>query len=145
MFTHLTTLPYQFKNVIKTTVLCFSLGLSLSCFAVTSTTHHPQDFLEQIKGSPDEGTQIRDHFCMNCHGEKPLISLGAPRVKEASDWDPRIKAGIQLLLKHSREGFNAMPPRGGCFECSDDQLTLAIVAMLSEDASAAFLEEMRKK
>ncbi|MBA4696494.1 MAG: cytochrome c5 family protein [Legionella sp.] len=131
----------NFQKIKTAFLLCFA-ALPFFCYAATSNTHQPQTFLEKIKGLPDEGQQIRDHFCTNCHGENPLIALGAPRVKVATDWDPRIKAGIALLLKHTREGFNAMPPRGGCFECSDEQLTQAILAMLSDDAKTGFLKAL---
>ena len=97
---------------------------------VFAASHHPQEFLKKIAGSKDEGQQIVQHYCSNCHAVKPLISLGAPRIGESSDWDPRIKQGIDLLFKHTDEGLNAMPARGGCFECSDEQLKLAILAML---------------
>lgn len=102
----------------------------LSAQSVFSASHHPQDFLKKIAGSKDEGQQIVRHYCSNCHAVKPLISLGAPRVGVASDWEPRIKQGLDVLFKNTDEGLNAMPPRGGCFECTDEQLKLAIIAML---------------
>jgi cytochrome c5 len=39
---------------------------------------------------------------------------------------------MDALFQHTDEGLNAMPSRGGCFECSDKQLMLAIRAMLPE-------------
>lgn len=95
-----------------------------------SATHHPQAFLNRIAGTKNEGQQIVQHFCANCHAEKPIIALGAPRIGNEQEWQPRLKQGIDLLLKHTEEGLNAMPPRGGCFECSDQQLLLAIDALL---------------
>ncbi|MBA2656267.1 MAG: cytochrome c5 family protein [Tatlockia sp.] len=97
-----------------------------------AASHHPQEFLHSIEGTKDEGAQVVSHFCANCHAEKPLIPLGAPRMKIHSDWSPRIKQGLAELFSHTENGFNAMPPRGGCFECSDKQLHLAILAMLPE-------------
>lgn len=97
-----------------------------------SASHHPQDFLNRIKGKPDEGKQIVQVYCANCHALKPVIQLGAPRIGQQADWEPRIKAGMDSLFKRSDEGFNAMPARGGCFECSDKQLMLAIMALLPE-------------
>ena len=97
-----------------------------------AASHHPQAFLKSIAGSPNEGEQIVQHYCAMCHAEKPLIQLGAPRIGQVSDWSPRIKGGIDRLFKHVDEGLNAMPARGGCFECSDKQLMLAINAMLPE-------------
>jgi len=99
---------------------------------VCAATHHPQDFLNAIKGTKDEGEQVVQHFCADCHAERPLIPLGAPRIKQHTDWDGRIKLGIDKLLQHTDEGLNAMPPRGGCFECTDEQLKSAIAAMLPD-------------
>ena len=99
-----------------------------------AASHHPQDFLNTISGSPDEGEQIVQHYCSNCHAKKPLIPLGAPRIGLSSDWESRRKQGIDVLFKHTDEGLNAMPARGGCFECSDKQLMLAIAAMLPKKA-----------
>ena len=97
---------------------------------VFSATHHPSAFLEQIKHTADEGEQIVKQFCASCHAEKPLIPLGAPRPKVSQDWLPRVAQGQALLLQHANEGLRGMPPRGGCFECTDEQLMLAIAALL---------------
>lgn len=97
-------------------------------------SHHPQEFLHSISGTPNEGEQIYKHFCVNCHAPKPLIPLGAPRIGDETDWKERLKQGITILFKHSNEGVKAMPPRGGCFECTDKQLLLAIEFMLPKKA-----------
>lgn len=85
----------------------------------------------------NEGEQIVQHYCVTCHAEKPIIPLGAPRIGSSIDWKPRIKLGIDTLLMHTDQGINAMPARGGCFECSDKQLLLAIIAMLPETLKKA--------
>ncbi|MDX1836958.1 cytochrome c5 family protein [Legionella taurinensis] len=107
--------------------------LLLVSTSLWATSHHPQDFLNEVKGRPDEGRQIADHYCANCHAIKPLIELGAPKMGQAKDWEPRLKAGLELLFQRADTGMNAMPARGGCFECSDKQLKLAILALLPED------------
>ena len=99
-------------------------------FSVHADTHRPQDFLNKVKGSKDEGAQIYQHYCVNCHAQKPIIPLGAPRFGETSDWSERLNQNIEVFFQHTEEGLNAMPARGGCFECSDEQLALALVEML---------------
>lgn len=106
-------------------IFCFFLN-----HAVFANSHHPQEFLNDIVGKKNEGALIVQHFCSNCHARKPLIQLGAPRIGITADWEPRIKQGIDKLLQHTDEGLNAMPARGGCFECTDKQLILAIIEML---------------
>lgn len=118
------------------------LLLTLSAFTTINgwtATHHPQEFLKKIAGSDDEGAQIVTHYCANCHAEHPIISLGAPLIGQTDDWNPRIKQGLDVLFKHTDEGLNAMPARGGCFECSDKQLMLAVMAMLPQQGKKALL------
>jgi cytochrome c5 len=105
-------------------------------------SHHPQEFLQVISGAKDEGEQIYNHFCVNCHAQKPLIPLGAPRIGEENDWKLRLKQDIGVFFKHTDEGFNAMPPRGGCFECSDEQLILAIVAIVPKKDKKVLLNQL---
>ena len=107
---------------------------SLLNIQAKADSHHPQEFLQSISGSKNEGEQIYQHFCVNCHAAKPLIPLGAPRKGEESDWKLRLKQSMDVLFKHTNEGLNAMPPRGGCFECTDKQLILSILFMLPKQA-----------
>ncbi|MGL5741685.1 MAG: c-type cytochrome [Legionella sp.] len=109
-----------------------SAVLFLMFQSVYAESHHPQEFLQSINGSKNEGEQIYTHFCVNCHAKKPLIPIGAPRIGEEEDWKERLKQGMNSLFKHTNEGVNLMPARGGCFECSDKQLMLAIEFMLTK-------------
>jgi len=108
----------------------FWLLLSVSS-SLWSATHRPQVFLDKISGSPTEGQEVVKHFCATCHAAHPLISLGAPRMGYKGDWVSRLKQGKAVLFQHTAEGFHAMPARGGCFECSDEQLERAIDALIS--------------
>ncbi|MDF4603827.1 c-type cytochrome, partial [Vibrio parahaemolyticus] len=48
----------------------------------------------------------------------------------ADDWAPRIAQGKDVLVKHALEGFNAMPAKGTCMDCSDDEIIAAIDHMI---------------
>lgn len=109
----------------------FLLMFQLQAYA---ESHHPQEFLQSISGSKNEGKKIYNHFCVNCHAIKPKIPVGAPRIGLGADWNLRLKQGMKLIFKNTDEGLNAMPPRGGCFECTDKQLLLAIDYMLPPKA-----------
>lgn len=108
-------------------------GLILSSISAPlfATSHHPQDFLNSIAGKKEEGRLIVAHYCATCHAENPLISIGAPRIGIKSDWSMRLKQGWEILFQHTDEGYHAMPARGGCFECTDHQLELAIMELLA--------------
>ncbi|TMP36510.1 c-type cytochrome [Pseudoalteromonas rubra] len=74
---------------------------------------------------PRTGEQVYQASCFACHGTG---ALGAP--KTADDWAPRIAKGNDVLLDHAINGFNAMPPRGTCMDCSDDEIAAAIDFMI---------------
>ncbi len=116
----------------KYLIIFYAAVLSFNLFPVYAETHKPQEFLQKISGSKNEGEQIYTHFCANCHAEKPVIPIGAPKIRNTKDWQWRLQQGMSILFEHTDEGLNAMPPRGGCFECSDKQLMLAIIFMLPE-------------
>lgn len=116
----------------KKHVLWITLPVALSSFlsmGAYAAHHHPQAFLDAIQGTSTEGQEIVKHFCSNCHAAHPLIPLGAPRIGVLQDWTARLKQDPKLLWQHTTEGFHAMPARGGCFECSDEQLKKAILVL----------------
>ena len=72
---------------------------------------------------PRSGDQVYNTFCIACHSTG---AAGAPKTQNAADWAPRIAKGKDTLLDHAINGFNAMPPRGTCMDCSDDEISAAI-------------------
>ncbi|OEF23440.1 c-type cytochrome [Vibrio rumoiensis] len=75
---------------------------------------------------PRDGATVYGTFCIACHGTG--VS-GAPKKDNAADWAPRVAQGEATLIKHAIEGFNAMPPKGTCMDCSDDEIKAAIEFM----------------
>ncbi len=75
--------------------------------------------------SPDE--VIAAH-CGACHSSGVL---GAPKIGDSAAWKVRAdaKGGVDGLLKSAIAGINAMPPKGTCATCSDDELKGAIEKM----------------
>ncbi len=94
--------------------------------------HSPVTFVQQLKGDPDAGRKIFIEFCSACHGKIPTIDLPAPRIGDKRIWQAYKKIGLPELLKMTINGKGAMPARGGCFECSDDQLREAINYILTQ-------------
>jgi cytochrome c5 len=96
------------------------------------TYHYPTLFVGQLKNDPQAGRKIFNEFCSACHAEQPAIDVNAPRIGDKAVWSALRQSGIQQLLKITLEGAGAMPARGGCFECSDHQLLLAIQYILDK-------------
>lgn len=54
--------------------------------------------------------------CAACHNTG---AAGAPKKGDKAAWAPRLKKGEAALLKSVKNGFNAMPAKGLCMDCSD--------------------------
>lgn len=76
---------------------------------------------------PMSGEQVYNQSCMGCHGTG---AAGAPKFGDAGSWAPHIAKGMDTLFKHAISGFNAMPPRGTCGSCSDDEIKAAVEYMV---------------
>lgn len=67
--------------------------------------------------------------CISCHN--PGIS-GAPRLGDVDAWQPRLAKGRAVLVDSTINGLNAMPPKGMCWQCSDEDLGHAVDFMLEQ-------------
>ena len=84
---------------------------------------------ESEEASTNLGKEIYDDHCFSCH--TPGLT-GAPRIGDEEVWTARLTQGREALLQSTIEGIQpAMPPRGICFECSDEELDEAIDYMIN--------------
>jgi len=74
-----------------------------------------------------DGKQIYDTKCFMCH--KAGVA-NAPKLGDKAAWEPRIATGMDAMLAVAIKGKGAMPPKGTCMECSDDDLKAAIQYMV---------------
>ena len=88
---------------------------------------------QQIVSAPDPmevGEKIYGESCFSCHAAG---LSGAPKLGDVEAWAPRIAKGEALLLQATIEGVPpAMPPRGICMSCSDEELASAITYMIAQ-------------
>jgi len=78
-------------------------------------------------GAARAGDAVYGSACIACHGTG---AAGAPKLGDKAAWGPRIAKGMDTLLNHAINGFNAMPPKGTCGNCSDAELKAAIEHMV---------------
>lgn len=73
------------------------------------------------------GEQIYNQSCFVCHGAGVA---GAPIVGDKGAWTDRIAKGMDVLMANAANGINAMPPRGTCMDCSDEELQASVQYMV---------------
>lgn len=80
-------------------------------------------------GAPRSGEQVYNTTCQGCHGTG---AAGAPKLGDKGAWGPRIAQGKDTLYKHALGGIRAMPPKGTCMNCSDDEIKATVDFMVGK-------------
>lgn len=73
------------------------------------------------------GDEVFNTYCLACHMSGVA---GAPIFGDKADWQPHIEKGMATLLTNATNGINAMPPKGLCFDCNDNEMQSAIQYMI---------------
>jgi cytochrome c5 len=79
--------------------------------------------------SAADGQAIYQQSCQSCHAAGVA---GAPKLGDKDAWAPRIAAGMDAIMSSVMNGKNAMPPKGACMSCSDEDLTAAVQYMVEQ-------------
>lgn len=79
-------------------------------------------------GGPRSPDDVIAKHCTVCHSG---VMLNAPRIGDTAAWKKRsdTENGLDGLLAKAITGINAMPPKGTCGDCSDEDLKAAIQKM----------------
>lgn len=66
--------------------------------------------------------------CATCHA---VGVAGAPKLGDVAAWEPRLAQGMDVLYDHGINGLApAMPAKGMCFTCSDDDIKALVDYMV---------------
>lgn len=135
-------------QLLKSIPLFIALGMSVFCATASADTNIAQRIApigdvyldgeiatanstsaSDEPAGPRSGEKIYNTYCVACHGTG---AAGAPKKGDAVAWEPRVAQGEEELVNHAIQGFNAMPARGTCSDCSDEEM-LATVQFLIKD------------
>lgn len=79
-----------------------------------------------IKEEP--GQKIYERYCVVCHKEG---LVGAPKLHDEQAWKSRLSGRtLDDLVVSAVKGLNAMPAKGTCYECTEEDIKSAIEYML---------------
>lgn len=82
-----------------------------------------------VVSGPRSGEEVVNAVCAGCHGAGVM---GAPVIGNKGQWGARLAQGTATLHKHGIEGIRAMPAKGGCGACSDDEIIAAVDYMIAK-------------
>lgn len=108
----------------RTTLLILS-GIALaSCEQAIETPPAPEKTAEVAQAPIATGRDAYDQVCADCHESG---RDGAPRTDHPEDWMGRSGLWQAVLYEHAKQGYMAMPAKGG-----DDSLNESLVAAAAE-------------
>jgi cytochrome c5 len=78
--------------------------------------------------SERSGEQVVKSQCIKCHQEG---LRGAPKIGDREAWIPRMKQGLDTLVRSAIRGHGGMPPRGGQANLTDSEIQAAVLYMFN--------------
>lgn len=84
---------------------------------------------QTASSGPRPASEVYTSACAACHDTG---AAGAPKKGDAEAWSSRIDKGMDTLVSHAINGFNAMPAKGGCASCSDEEIRVAVELMVED-------------
>ncbi len=99
------------------------LALGLMLFAVAcGPTETPEQKVAWAEGMTPADARLAEMYGRSCKACHVVLESKAPLTGDKAAWDARFEQGIDTLVVHARDGFKAMPPRGSCMDCTDEDL-----------------------
>lgn len=85
---------------------------------------------EPAEGLPLSAEAIYTRYCAACHRTG---LAGAPIFRNTEQWKPRLdKKSLEELTATAVKGINAMPAKGTCNQCSEEDIRRSIEYMLPQ-------------
>ena len=88
------------------------------------------------KGSPPAsrtGEQIVHARCAKCH---ETGFEGAPKIGDRTAWIPRLKQGLDSVVRSAINGHGGMPARGGMADLTDPEIRSAVIFLVNAGVGA---------
>ncbi len=82
-----------------------------------------------VASGPRSGEDIYGASCVACHASG---AAGAPKLGDTGAWAARIGKGVDVLYTSAISGFNGMPAKGLCMDCSDDEIKATVDYMVEQ-------------
>jgi cytochrome c5 len=76
-----------------------------------------------------KGKSVYDVACVACH---MTGAAGAPKLGDKAAWGPRVAQGMDSLVHNAINGKNAMPPKGGRTDLSDQDIVSAVAYLVEQ-------------
>jgi len=124
---HVQSPPGRYRALLLATA-----GLALTLLSSSLAASEGAAAASGAAAPAPPGPELMRHWsrsCALCHVDG---TAGAPRIGQAGEWQPRLAKGSAVLLRHTIEGFDKMPPLGYCMACEEEDFRALIDFMAGD-------------
>lgn len=82
-----------------------------------------------VSSEARSGEAVFNGPCAACH---TTGAAGAPKIGDVAAWAARLDKGMDTLVSNAINGIGAMPAKGTCGDCSDEEIAAAVEYMVSQ-------------
>ena len=80
------------------------------------------------------GRSLYESVCSACHSPQNVM-VSSPKAGDRLEWARRLRKGFDEVTRNAIDGVGAMPPKGGCAQCTPEEIRRAIEFMAAEKAA----------
>ena len=95
----------------------------------TQTPAQTPAVVAAVEPAAFDAAQAYQMSCFACHGTG---AAGAPKLGDKEAWAARLEKGMDSVMVNVTNGINAMPPKGMCMTCTDENLRALVDYMVSQ-------------
>ena len=77
-----------------------------------------------------DAATVYQQSCFACHGSG---AAGAPRLGDSAAWEEKMAKGMDAVVANAINGINAMPAKGMCMTCSEDDIRALVEYMVNSN------------
>ena len=112
------------NNFLKAGLMAITLSAAAASFAKSS---------EKLQfAQVSDGFNAEQKYMASCFACHSTGAAGAPKVGAGmiGEWEPRLEKGLDAIVANAVNGVNAMPAKGLCFDCNEDDIRALVEYML---------------
>lgn len=96
--------------------------------AAQKTVAAAEQAVDEVAGRDPQ--EIYTTYCKACHAQGVA---GAPKLEDTQAWQQRLsERGRDGLVQNAINGYKAMPAKGACMQCSDEEIRATVNWMLKQ-------------
>ncbi len=100
--------------------------------AAPAVAEEPAAAAEEVAAAPADDFDVEAAYNMSCMACHASGAAGAPMLGDEAAWTERLEKGMDAVMANVMNGVNAMPARGLCMSCSDDDLYALVEYMIAQ-------------